>query len=31
VIDCDATPKEAVQQLVAGALKPASGFCRCHE
>ena len=31
VIDGVVSPIEAVQQFVAGSLKPASGFCRCHE
>ena len=31
VIDGEVTPEEAVQQFVAGNLKAASGFCRCHE
>ncbi len=31
VIDGKVTPPEAVQQFVAGKLKPASGFCQCHE
>lgn len=31
VIDGEVTPKEAVQQFVAGNLKTASGFCKCHQ
>ena len=31
VIDGEVTPLEAVQQFVGGNLKPASGFCRCHQ
>lgn len=30
VIDGEVTPTEAVQRFVAGKLKPASGFCKCH-
>jgi hypothetical protein len=30
VIEGEVTPQEAVGQFVAGKLKPASGFCRCH-
>jgi predicted Fe-Mo cluster-binding NifX family protein len=30
VIDGEMTPKEAVQQFVAGNLRTASGFCRCR-
>jgi predicted Fe-Mo cluster-binding NifX family protein len=31
VIDGEVTPEEAVQKFAAGNLKPASGFCRCHQ
>jgi predicted Fe-Mo cluster-binding NifX family protein len=31
VIDGQVTPREAVELLIAGNLKPASGFCRCHQ
>ena len=31
VIDGEMSPREAVLQFVAGSLKPAAGFCRCHQ
>ena len=31
VIEGEVTPLDAVQQFVAGNLKPASGFCNCHQ
>jgi hypothetical protein len=31
VIDGEVTPLEAVEQFVAGNLKPASSFCKCHQ
>lgn len=27
----ETTPDDAVQAYLSGALKPASGFCRCHQ
>jgi predicted Fe-Mo cluster-binding NifX family protein len=30
VIDGEVSPMEAVQQFVAGSLKPAAGFCQSH-
>ena len=30
VIEGDLSPREAVEQYIAGKLKPAPGFCRCQ-
>ena len=31
MVDLALAPDQAVQDFVAGKLKPVSGFCRCHE